>query len=73
MPRRPLLHEVSHEDRVKYTECTSLTLDGAPARVSGYLQDVATVRRKDGKGGGVEYAWATVKYVIENKEGRFRS
>jgi hypothetical protein len=62
------------ERRVQLVQQTEVpvTLDGEPACVGGYRNDFATVQRKDGKGGRVEFAWATVERVINNG-GRFHS
>jgi hypothetical protein len=48
------------------------TLDGQPAVVSGYGLPFAHVRRKDGKGGDVEFAWSTVDRIL-NRNGEFNS
>lgn len=49
-----------------------VTLDGEPAVVFGYKLDFARVQRKDGRGGVVEFAWPTVKHVLEHG-GNFKS
>jgi hypothetical protein len=49
------------------------TLDGEPAIVSGYGLPFASVRRKDGRGGDVQFAWATVEFILDNRSGAFRS
>lgn len=51
---------------------TDVTLDGHPAYVSGYNLPFAMVRRRDGMGGGVEFAWPTVKRILRS-HGRFQS
>ena len=57
----------------KYTLIGSeVTLNGKPAKVSGRLQRFAMVRCLDGSE-GYEYAWPTVKNIVLNKQGNFRS
>lgn len=60
------------EERAKLCEA-EVTLDGEPAKVSGYRLPFAQVRRKDGKGGAVEFAWPTVAHVVANRDGAFLS
>lgn len=43
-----------------------VTLDGAPAVISGYALDFAHLRRLDGVGGAVEFAWPTVARIVAN-------
>lgn len=50
-------------------ECT---LDGQPAKIVGRLNAYATVAPLDDKHPAVEFAWPTVKRVMENKEGKFK-
>ena len=50
-----------------------VTLDGHPAIISGALADFPVVRRLDGKGGSVEFAWNTVANIVNNHGGAFRS
>ncbi|HEX2242599.1 MAG TPA: hypothetical protein VHK27_04995 [Gammaproteobacteria bacterium] len=47
-----------------------VTLDGKPARVTGYRNEFATVRNQQY---GVEFAWATVAHIIANRGGKFES
>lgn len=64
---RPLIREVTREERIALVEnsrSNGCTLDGHPAVVSGYGLPFANVRRRDGKGGDVEFAWATVKRIL---------
>lgn len=65
MPR-PLIREVTIEERAALVEDsrTGTTLDGHPAYVSGYNLPFAKVHRRDGKGGDVEFAWATVAHIL---------
>lgn len=49
------------------------TLDGHPARIQGVMGDFAHVRRTDGRGGLVEFAWETVAHVLLHRDGRFES
>lgn len=39
-------------------------LDGKRASVSGFLNDTASVRQRDGRGGVVEFAWPTVARIL---------
>lgn len=57
-------------DQARAAGCT---LDGAPASVNGRNRPFAQVRRRDGKGGVVEYAWSTVHRILNYKEGVFES
>jgi hypothetical protein len=50
----------------------AVLLDDEPAYVSGYRNEFATVQRKDGKGGKVEFAWATVERILSSHR-TFRS
>jgi hypothetical protein len=43
-----------------------VTLDGLPAVIRGAFQQFAKLARADGRGGDVEFAWATVARVMEN-------
>lgn len=49
-----------------------VTLDGLPAVVRGAFLPFALVCRADGRGGNVEFAWATVARVM-TKGGAFTS
>lgn len=42
------------------------TLDGEPASVSGSGLPFASVRLKSGRGGTVEFAWATVERILSS-------
>ena len=57
--RRPLLH-------------ATVTLNGQAARISGLRNDYATVTDQ-ATGLGAEWAWPTVRHIIENKGGAFQS
>ena len=48
-----------------------VTLNGAPAIISGRLQPFAMVRRLDGSQ-GYEFAWETVRNIVKNRNGEFR-
>lgn len=43
----------------------AVTLDGEPARISGWTNSFAAVSRSDGRGGSVEFAWPTVARIVE--------
>lgn len=43
---------------------STVTLYGQPATIAGALQPFAVVRRLDGKGGAVEFAWSTVARIV---------
>lgn len=50
-----------------------VTLNGRPALISGRLSPFAMVRTNDGERAYVgEWAWATVRHVIESNGGAFR-
>lgn len=72
---RPLIREVTTEERqalVEDSRANGCTLDGHPAYVSGYRLDFAKVQRRDGRGGEVEFAWATVAHILSTHRA-FRS
>lgn len=48
------------------------TLDGAPARITGWANPFAEVSRTDGRGGTIEFSWSTVARVLAG-EREFRS
>lgn len=52
---------------------TKVTLDGEPARISGWANSFASVTRSDGRGGVVTFAWATAAHVVADKSGAFFS
>lgn len=47
-----------------------VTLDGKPARISGYNLPYAHVRNADTM---VEFAWETADRIVTSKDGAFRS
>lgn len=49
-----------------------ITLNGQPARIGGILNDFATIGYMNG-GMSAEFAWPTVKHIIENKNGAFKA
>ncbi|KMV19651.1 hypothetical protein ACT17_06340 [Mycolicibacterium conceptionense] len=51
---------------------TPVTLDGEPAKISGWALPFAKVHRRDGRGGEVEFAWSTAARIVE-LGGRFSS
>jgi hypothetical protein len=60
-------HTIPVEQRealVEDARANGCTLDGEPAYVSGSRLDFARVHRKDGRGGNVEFAWATVQRIL---------
>ncbi|UBV20397.1 MULTISPECIES: hypothetical protein [Mycolicibacterium] len=62
----------SQHERRALCETAAVTLDGAPARISGSSLPFAKVSRKDGRGGEVEFAWDTVALIVTNG-GKFQS
>ena len=44
---------------------TTVTLDGEPARISGWANTFAAVSRGDGRGGSVEFAWPTAARIVD--------
>ena len=71
-PRVDSTSELDKMTRQWLIGCDRVTLDGHPATVSGTSLPFAIVRRLDGRGGSVEYAWPTVAHIIDNG-GRFES
>lgn len=63
---------ITRERRIALTEATGVTLDGAPARISGYNNQFATVREV-ATGKGVEFSWATVSVTVDHRNGEFHS
>ena len=64
MARTVLIPVAERERRVEDARTNGCTLDGAPAYISGSRLEFARVHRKDGKGGSVEFAWATVARIL---------
>lgn len=66
---------LSRDERIAIVDGQSshnITLNGEPAYIAGVKQDFATVSLPNG-GMSAEFAWPTVKYVIDNCEGAFRA
>lgn len=63
---RQLIREVTREERAALVEDSrkGCTLDGYPGYVSGSNLPFAKVHRRDGRGGEVEFAWATVAHIL---------
>ena len=51
-------------DAVQRAIAPTITLDGAPARISGLFRPFALVSRRDGKGGDVEFSWEAVARIV---------
>ena len=51
----------------------NVTLDGKPAKISGAMQDFATIFDLDDLARSVEFAWETVRRIVINKRGAFQS
>ncbi len=49
---------------------TDVTLDGKRARIVGRLNEFATVTDYDRH---FDWAWDTVKNIVDNKQGKFKS
>lgn len=63
--RRPVNLPIEQREwLVEDARINGCTLDGEPAYVSGSRLDFARVHRKGGKGGTVEFAWATVAHIL---------
>ena len=60
---------VNDDERRALVETTGVTLDGKPARITGYRNSFATVQNKSCE---VEFAWPTVKRIVE-RDGKFLS
>lgn len=77
MARRPT---VSLEERMHLVELADVlkgmgqpvTLDGHRATVAGYRNDFATVIDLE-TGNRVEFAWPTVKHILHDRRGKFKS
>lgn len=53
--------------------CTKeVTLDGKPAYITGAKNSFAAVRFRD-SGAACEWAWETVKFIVEQRNGAFKS
>ena len=61
---------VTREERIALTDATGITLDGAPARISGYNNSFATVRSADN---AATFAWLTAANIVADRDGKFRS
>lgn len=68
----PTLGGLDDEQRQQLREA-AVTLDGSPARISGWANSFAAVARTDGSGGVVDFAWATAAHIVANKNGAFQS
>lgn len=65
MSHRHLIKDIPLDERIAMVnDKDGVTLDGHPAYVSGYRNDFATVHRRDGRGGDVQFAWATVQHIL---------
>jgi len=60
------------EQRQKLCQA-AVTLDGEPARISGWANSFAAVSRTDGRGGHVDFAWATAAHIVAHRNGAFQS
>jgi hypothetical protein len=60
----PTIGGIDDVQRQKLCE-TPVTLDGEPARISGWANPFAAVTRSDGRGGSVEFAWPTAARIVE--------
>jgi len=48
------------------------TLNGEPARISGYRNDFATVTQLD-SGLSAEWSWPAVRRIVEQRDGAFKT
>jgi hypothetical protein len=62
---------VTEEKRLELCQRNDITIDGKPARITGYGNAFAHVVAAGGV--CVEFAWETVRYVAEQRGGRFTS
>jgi hypothetical protein len=69
---RATIPDVAVRQHLVETGRMHVTLDGEPAVVSGWANEFASVQRKDGKGGTVTFAWATVQRILSTHRS-FRS
>lgn len=60
------------QDRQRLIDA-EVTLDGKPARVIGRLNDFGTVAQIGRGGVTADYAWETIRRVIDERDGRFAS
>ena len=68
------LTQAERDDLVYSANTSPKTLDGRPAMICGRLERFATVWAfgdKPGQTIQVEFAWETVKYIVDNKNGVF--
>lgn len=61
------------EERYRLMADPRVTLDGRPACILGAKLDFAHVATLDPDGPDFEFAWPTVKNIIENNNARFNS
>lgn len=59
------------EQKIELCEA-KVTLNGEPAKVSGYKNDFATITQIK-SGLSAEWSWQTVEHIIKNKGGQFKS
>lgn len=63
---------MNRDERYDLVMTDNVTLDGKRAGIRGCNNPYATVCQLP-SGLAVEFAWETVKYVVENKQGKFKS
>jgi hypothetical protein len=71
MTRPDSKHYVPIEDRWPLLE-HEIRLNGQRATIAGVLNDFATIRQMP-DGLSAEFAWITVKHIIENSKGEFHA
>lgn len=66
------MNRLTREERMDLVMLDGVTLDGKPAGIRGFNNPYAAVGQIP-SGPAFEYAWTTVKHVVENKGKVFRS
>lgn len=64
---------LTYNERWELCQERNVTLDGKPAAICGARLRFASVRRLHTTALSVPFAWETVQYIVENKNGKFKS
>lgn len=66
------MEHITLEEKQKLVSTQGATLNGKPAGIRGYANNFATVCQiPDGL--AYEYAWATVKHIVNNNNATFKA
>ena len=66
------MNRLTREEIMDLVMMDGVTLDGKPAGIRGFNNPYATVCQLP-TGLSYEYAWETVKHIVETKNGAFKS